>query len=148
MSGHCSDNGGCAATDIAAIDKEAREIWRWRGYYSITGVEVADDGVLAEPGLLPGGAGGGAADAGEAEELPRTRRVQLVASVREHRHDARLLCTPSPSPSSTSKKSKRRISLSLTSEQAVVVVGDGGEGGVTHRRSWRRRRRRGWPRSR
>jgi hypothetical protein len=54
------------------------------GWDLLTGVEVADDGVGAEPRLPPRPAAGGAAGAGEPEELPRPGRVQLAAAVGEH----------------------------------------------------------------
>lgn len=61
----------------------------------VTGVEVADDDALAEPRLGPDGAGPHPATfLLHPKELPRSRRVQRVASVREHRHDARMPCHP------------------------------------------------------
>jgi hypothetical protein len=54
----------------------------------LTGVEVADDGVLAEARLPPRRAARDAAGAGQPEELPRPRRVELAAAVGEHRHHA------------------------------------------------------------
>ena len=59
----------------------------------LTGVEVADDGVGAEPRLPPRPAAGGAAGAGEPEELPRPGRVQLAAPVGEHGDHAGLPCS-------------------------------------------------------
>lgn len=58
-----------------------------------TGVNVADDDALAELGLPPGRAAGDAVGAGEPQELPRPRRVQLLLRpVREHRHHLRQPC--------------------------------------------------------
>lgn len=71
---------------------------------SLTGVEVADDGVLAEARLPPRAAARDeAAGAGEPEELPRPRRVQLAPAVGEHRHHAGLLWSSSSRTKSTNR---------------------------------------------
>jgi len=102
ISNRCLENDGCGEDgSTERRDRPGRRWRRSRGWHGLTSVEVADDGVGAEPGLAPRPAAGGAAGAGEAEKLPRPGRVQLAAPVGEHGDHAGL---PWSEEESTSNK--------------------------------------------
>ena len=60
---------------------------------SPTAVEVGDDHVLPELGVLPDGFGEDLAVALQVHEVPRSRRVQLQHLALQHRHHVRVLCS-------------------------------------------------------